>query len=57
MTAPPTHLQRRPDRKSEHGQSTLFTGLVGVRQQVGNYPGVTVEKKTGRMDFAGRRSS
>ena len=31
------------------GKSTLFTGLVGVRQQVGNYPGVTVEKKTGRM--------
>ena len=36
------------------GKSTLFTGLVGVRQHVGNYPGVTVEKKTGRMDFAGR---
>ena len=37
------------------GKSTLFTGLVGVRQHVGNYPGVTVEKKTGQMEFAGRQ--
>jgi ferrous iron transport protein B len=36
------------------GKSTLFTGLVGVRQHVANYPGVTVEKKTGRMEFAGQ---
>lgn len=35
------------------GKSTLFSALAGVHQQVGNYPGVTVEKKTGRMDFAG----
>jgi ferrous iron transport protein B len=37
------------------GKSTLFSGLVGVRQHVGNYPGVTVEKKTGRMQLAGRQ--
>lgn len=37
------------------GKSTLFTALVGVHQHVGNYPGVTVEKKTGRMEHAGRR--
>lgn len=29
------------------GKSTLFGGLVGIHQHVGNYPGVTVEKKTG----------
>ena len=29
------------------GKSTLFTTLAGVRQRVGNYPGVTVEKKMG----------
>ena len=29
------------------GKSTLFSGLVGIHQHVGNYPGVTVEKKTG----------
>ncbi len=37
------------------GKSTLFGALVGIHQHVGNYPGVTVEKKTGRMDHAGRR--
>jgi len=35
------------------GKSTLFTALAGVRQHVGNYPGVTVEKKTGRMTHDG----
>jgi ferrous iron transport protein B len=37
------------------GKSTLFTALVGVHQRVGNYPGVTVEKKSGQLDHAGRR--
>lgn len=37
------------------GKSTLFSGLVGVHQHVGNYPGVTVEKKTGHFCFVGRR--
>jgi ferrous iron transport protein B len=36
------------------GKSTLFTALCGVRQRTGNYPGVTVEKKTGRLRHAGR---
>ncbi len=31
------------------GKSTLFNALVGVHQRVGNYPGVTVEKRTGRL--------
>ncbi len=35
------------------GKSTLFTALAGVRQQVGNYPGVTVEKKVGRFTHDG----
>ncbi len=30
------------------GKTTLFNRLTGLRQRVGNYPGVTVEKKTGR---------
>ena len=29
------------------GKSTLFNALTGMRQKVGNYPGVTVEKKEG----------
>src|SRR5262245_35302333 len=37
------------------GKSTLFGALSGVRQRVGNYPGVTVEKKLGEVVHAGRR--
>ena len=37
------------------GKSTLFTALAGVRQRVGNYPGVTVEKKVGSFTLAGHR--
>ncbi len=29
------------------GKSTVFNALTGLKQKVGNYPGVTVEKKTG----------
>ncbi len=32
------------------GKSTLFNALSGLRQRVGNYPGVTVELKKGRFD-------
>ena len=31
------------------GKSTLFNTLAGVQQRVGNYPGVTVEKKIGHF--------
>src|SRR5262244_3379446 len=37
------------------GKSTLFTALAGVRQRIGNYPGVTVEKKIGHLQFGGER--
>jgi ferrous iron transport protein B len=36
------------------GKSTLFSALAGVRQRIGNYPGVTVEKKLGRMTHGGQ---
>lgn len=29
------------------GKTSLFNALTGLRQQVGNFPGVTVDKKTG----------
>src|SRR5580658_7115476 len=37
------------------GKSTLFNALSGVHQRVGNYPGVTVEKKVGQMTHGQRR--
>ncbi|MFA7348330.1 MAG: ferrous iron transport protein B [Desulfurivibrionaceae bacterium] len=33
------------------GKTTLFNTLTGARQHVGNYPGVTVEKKAGAYIF------
>jgi len=33
------------------GKSTLFNALTGLRQRVGNYAGVTVERKTGRAQL------
>ena len=33
------------------GKSALFNALTGARQKVGNYPGVTVERKTGRFSL------
>jgi len=35
------------------GKSSLFNCLTGLNQQVGNFPGVTVDKKTGAAVFAG----
>ncbi len=56
----PPHLQPSappaPDRRQpvyalvgnpNCGKSTLFNALTGLKQKIGNYPGVTVEKKTG----------
>ena len=31
------------------GKSTLFNQLTGLRQKVGNFPGVTVDKKVGAL--------
>ncbi|MCB2261630.1 MAG: Fe(2+) transporter permease subunit FeoB [Candidatus Thiosymbion ectosymbiont of Robbea hypermnestra] len=33
------------------GKTTLFNALTGTRQRVGNWPGVTVERKTGVYRF------
>jgi ferrous iron transport protein B len=36
------------------GKSTLFNALAGMRQRVGNYPGVTVDIKKGRTHVGAR---
>jgi ferrous iron transport protein B len=38
------------------GKSSLFNALTGGRQKVGNYPGVTVERRVGRMSLANGQS-
>jgi len=37
------------------GKTTLFNRLTGARQKIGNYPGVTVEKKYGTWECDGRQ--
>ncbi|MBB6227135.1 ferrous iron transport protein B [Polymorphobacter multimanifer] len=39
------------------GKTSLFNALTGSRQKVGNYPGVTVERKAGRLPLADGRSA
>ena len=33
------------------GKTTLFNRLTGARQHVGNYPGITVDRKEGYISF------
>ncbi|WP_296679720.1 ferrous iron transporter B [Novosphingobium sp.] len=33
------------------GKSALFNALTGARQKIANYPGVTVERKSGRLNL------
>jgi ferrous iron transport protein B len=37
------------------GKTTLFNALTGLRARVGNYPGVTVERREGALEMGGRR--
>src|SRR5665213_1421921 len=34
------------------GKSSLFNALTGMNQKVGNFPGVTIDKKTGSSDLS-----
>ncbi|MBD5417541.1 MAG: ferrous iron transport protein B [Desulfovibrio sp.] len=36
------------------GKTTVFNAYTGARQHVGNYPGVTVDRKEGTLDVDGR---
>src|SRR3954462_14763767 len=55
LSAPPKTIRVALVGNPNTGKSTLFTALAGVRQRIGNYPGVTVEKKVGHLDHAGRK--
>ena len=39
------------------GKSTIFNELTGARQKIGNWPGVTVDKKVGVVEYDGRKIS
>ena len=38
------------------GKSTLFNRLTGLKQRIGNYPGVTVERHVGILSFDGKQT-
>ncbi len=50
---PSAHLRVALVGNPNAGKSTLFNALSGLRQHVGNYPGVTVEMKKGRFTYHG----
>ncbi|MDR3074130.1 MAG: ferrous iron transport protein B [Deltaproteobacteria bacterium] len=37
------------------GKTTIFNAITGARQHVGNYPGITVAKKTGATELDGEQ--
>ncbi len=39
------------------GKTTLFNHYTGSRQHVGNYPGVTVDRKEGSIEIGGKRTT
>ena len=39
------------------GKSTLFNRLTGLNQKIGNFPGITVDKKTGFTKLAGDKDA
>ena len=63
-TAPVAHTEPRPAAQEvtlavagnpNSGKSTLINAVAGTRLQVGNWPGVTVEKKEATFEHAGRQ--
>ena len=53
MTALSVALTGNPNT----GKSTIFNELTGAHQKIGNWPGVTVDKKVGTIEYKGRTIS
>jgi len=49
-----THITIAIAGNPNSGKTTVFNNITGTRQHVGNYPGVTVEKKEGTARHKGR---
>ena len=55
VLAPPT-LRLGLIGSPNAGKTTLFNALTGLRAKVGNYSGVTVERREGEVELEGRRT-
>lgn len=55
MTTPGLHIALVGNPNS--GKTSLFNALTGLNQKVGNFPGVTVDKKTGICDLDKNQTS
>ncbi|MDX1934276.1 MAG: ferrous iron transport protein B [Capsulimonadales bacterium] len=53
VPSPPKRLTLALVGNPNSGKTTLFNALTGLRQKVGNYPGVTVERKEGSLVLPG----
>ncbi|MGI5863860.1 MAG: ferrous iron transport protein B [Myxococcales bacterium] len=53
---PPAEIRVALAGNPNCGKTTLFNALTGARQHVGNYPGVTVERRVGSCQLGGRRA-
>jgi len=49
----PKHLSIALAGNPNSGKTTIFNNMTGTRQKVGNWPGVTVEKKEGNIRKSG----
>jgi len=54
-TSPPDVIRLALTGQPNVGKSTVFNLLTGMNQHVGNWPGKTVEQKTGRFQHDGLR--
>jgi ferrous iron transport protein B len=52
--APPSPIRLGLIGSPNSGKTTLFNALTGLRAKVGNYPGVTVERREGRLQLGDR---
>jgi len=51
MPLPTKHITVALAGNPNSGKTTIFNNLTGANQHVGNFPGVTVEKKEGRLNY------
>jgi len=55
LTKPGLHIALVGNPNS--GKTSLFNALTGLNQKVGNFPGVTVDKKTGTIQLADKSNA